>query len=354
MLRSPMLQIEEVTKQFSRRTLPAVANVTLALDQGDLLSLLGPSGCGKTTLLRLIAGFERPQFGTITIDGKVVASPHDWTPPERRDVGMVFQDYALFPHLSVGKNVAFGLQHGDRLPRDKMRSLVADALELVGLTGLESRYPHELSGGQQQRVALARAIAPQPKLVLLDEPLSNLDVQLRQRLRQELRDILKAAKQSTIFVTHDREEALAISDQVAVMRDGQIEQIGKPAEVYTQPRSRFVAEFVTQANILPAISANGLIKTEIGDFDLPQALDFEDFEDVEVAIWQEDLHLELAENSGIVIRDRIYLGREFIYCLLTQSGQELLARTTSRIPLPVGATVQVSVPIDAIRLYPKC
>lgn len=351
MLRSPMLQIEEVTKQFSRRNLPAVANVTLSLDQGDLLSLLGPSGCGKTTLLRLIAGFERPQFGTITIDGKVVASSHDWTPPERRDVGMVFQDYALFPHLTVGKNVAFGLQHGDRLSRGKMRSLVADALELVGLTGLESRYPHELSGGQQQRVALARAIAPQPKLVLLDEPLSNLDVQLRQRLRQELRDILKAAKQSTIFVTHDREEALAISDRVAVMRDGQIEQIGKPAEIYTQPRSRFVAEFVTQANILPATSENGLIKTEIGDFDLPQALDFED---VEVAIWQEDLHLELAENSGIVIRDRIYLGREFIYCLLTQSGQELLARTASRIPLPVGATVQVSVPTDAIRLYRKC
>ena len=238
-----ILHLDCVTRRY--QTGPAaVDQVTLTLMQGELLALLGPSGCGKTTLLRLIAGLEAPNEGAIVLSGRPVAGPGGWVPPERRQLGMVFQDYALFPHLTVAQNVGFGL---DRLRKQAPQALhdrVAEAIALVGLEGLEKRYPHELSGGQQQRVALARSIAPQPSLILLDEPLSNLDARVRQRLRQEVRAILKRAGAAAVFVTHDREEAMAIADRVAVMRRGQIEQIDSPEGLYWEPDSRFVAGFV--------------------------------------------------------------------------------------------------------------
>src|SRR4028119_1374305 len=199
MARPIILHLEGVTKQYAQAASPAVASVTLTLHQGDILGLLGPSGCGKTTLLRLIAGFEQLQAGTIALAGKTVASVNMSVPPEQRDIGMVFQDYALFPHLTVAKNVAFGLRNLGKQQPNEIQKRTAEAIALVGLTGLEKRYPHELSGGQQQRVALARALAPRPALILLDEPLSNLDVQVRLRLRHEVRSILKETGTSAIF-----------------------------------------------------------------------------------------------------------------------------------------------------------
>lgn len=287
-----ILQLNEITKQFNQSKVPAVANVTLTLVQGDLLGLLGPSGCGKTTLLRLIAGFERPQSGTIAIAQRMVASQNLWVPPEQRSIGMVFQDYALFPHLTVAENVAFGLRSAQKHHGGRVTSL----LELVGLTGLEKRYPHELSGGQQQRVALARALAPQPALILLDEPLSNLDVQVRLRLREELREILKATGTSGVFVTHDQEEALAIGDRVAVMHQGKLEQIGTPEEIYTRPNTRFVAEFVTRANFLPAQRRGQLWETEIGCFAVRKDADSA-HENGDLMIREEDLILQPAERA---------------------------------------------------------
>ncbi|MCC5625152.1 ABC transporter ATP-binding protein, partial [Nostoc sp. CHAB 5715] len=223
-----ILDLQNVTKRFAESAFPAVDNVSLMLPQGDILGLLGPSGCGKTTLLRLIAGFERSQAGEIKIGKQMVCNSSTCIPAEQRDIGIVFQDYALFPHLNVAENVAFGLKH---FSKQQIQKRIAEVITLVRLEGLEKRYPYELSGGQQQRVALARALAPQPQLMLLDEPLSNLDIQVRLRLREEVRDILKAAGTSAIFVTHDQEEALAISDIVGVMRQGHLEQLGTPEEI---------------------------------------------------------------------------------------------------------------------------
>jgi iron(III) transport system ATP-binding protein len=349
MAQSVILHLKGITKQFSQTTIPAVETVTLTLPQGDLLGLLGPSGCGKTTLLRLIAGFEQPQDGTIEIADRTVAGGSYSVAPEQRDVGMVFQDYALFPHLTVAKNVAFGLHNLRKQPTFNIKKRTAEAIALVGLEGLENRYPHELSGGQQQRVALARAIAPQPALVLLDEPLSNLDVQVRLRLRQEVRDILKATGTSGVFVTHDQEEALSISDWVAVMRQGRLEQFGTPENVYTEPASRFVAEFVTQANFLPAQRRGQLWETEIGCFDVRSQ---ESFDRGELMIRQEDLILKPDDDATVVIRDRQFLGREHCYSLLTPSGQKLQARTTSSTALPVGTKVHLSIVNQALRIFP--
>ncbi|MBD2413682.1 ABC transporter ATP-binding protein [Nostoc calcicola FACHB-389] len=342
-----ILHLNNVTKQFTENTFPAVDNISLTLQQGDILGLLGPSGCGKTTLLRLIAGFERLQTGEIKIGEQIVCNTSTCIPAEQRDIGVVFQDYALFPHLSVTENVGFGLKH---LPKQQIQKRVAEVLALVRLEGLEKRYPYELSGGQQQRVALARALAPQPQLMLLDEPLSNLDIQVRLRLREEVRDILKAAGTSAIFVTHDQEEALAISDIVGVMRQGHLEQLGTPEEIYTHPASRFIAEFVTQANFLPAHRQGNLWETEIGSFELA-ANHTEDAG--EIMIRQEDFILKPANDAPVVVRTRRFLGREYQYCLQTPSGKELHARTIADVVLPVGTRVELSIDGDRVKVFPQ-
>lgn len=351
MAQSVILHLDSVTKQFSSTAAPAVDSVTLTLQQGELLGMLGPSGCGKTTLLRLIAGFEKPQTGIIQIAGAIVAGANRWVTPEKRSIGMVFQDYALFPHLSVAKNIAFGLQQSASRPLAAVRNQVKNALALVGLEGMENRYPHQLSGGQQQRVALARAIAPQPTLILLDEPLSNLDVQVSLRLRQELRDILKVAGTSGILVTHDQEEALSICDRVVVMCDGQVEQVGTPEELYREPASRFVAEFVTQANFIPARRQGRVWETEIGCFTLGSDLD--SCHHSELMIRQEDLMIHADDTADVIIRAHQFLGRDRRYCLRTPSGQELIARTLAETALPVGTRVRISVAKQAIRVFPK-
>ncbi|WP_416676241.1 ABC transporter ATP-binding protein [Egbenema bharatensis] len=351
-----VLNLVNVTKQFAGSAVPAVSSVSVTLTQGNILALLGSSGCGKTTLLRLIAGFEYPEAGTIAVAQQIVADAQSWVPPEKRGVGMVFQDYALFPHLTVSQNITFGL---NQKPKEVATQSLNEVLTLVGLAGMGDRYPHQLSGGQQQRVALARALAPRPFLVLLDEPLSNLDVQVRLRLRQELRDILKAAGTSAVFVTHDQEEALSIADQVAVMRDGHLEQIGTPESVYGHPASRFVAEFVTQANFLLAQSRGQGWETVIGTLSSDAINQHESTEvaldqaeAMEFMVRQEDLSLSPDETSPIVIRDRQFLGREYCYCLQTPPGQLLFARTSTNIALPVGTQVKVSVSPRSLRAFP--
>jgi len=241
------LEVENLHKRFGE--VVAVDGVSFAVEAGEILVLLGPSGCGKTTVLRCIAGLERPDRGEIRLDGRSLLG----VPPEKRGVGLVFQNYALFPHLTVAGNIAYGLRHGRyRLSRIARNKKVAELLELVGLSGYERRKPHELSEGQKQRVALARALAVEPKVLLLDEPLSALDAALRVELRRELRRILKERGTTSVYVTHDQEEALVLGDRVGVMREGKLEQVDRPQELYERPRTLFVAQFLGRANLWPA------------------------------------------------------------------------------------------------------
>ncbi len=239
-----------------------LVDVSLKIPHGRLIALLGPSGCGKTTLLRSIAGLERPYLGEISIDGQRVCGPSDWVPPERRQVGMVFQDWALFPHMSVAKNVGYGLEKAQRGER------VDAALERVGLAGFGDRMPATLSGGQQQRVALARALAPEPKILLLDEPFSNLDSSLRATIRSEVHHLLLDVGITAVFVTHDQEEAFVLGDEVAVMNDGRIVQIATPHELYATPATRWVAEFVGEASMMRGSGTGDTVTTPIGTLPL--------------------------------------------------------------------------------------
>jgi iron(III) transport system ATP-binding protein len=364
----PVLSCRNITKRFSKAEAPAVNQVSFDLHRGDLLGLLGPSGCGKTTLLRLMAGFEKPdadssqladlesgglESGEIELSGRRVCGKGEWVPPERRQVGVVFQDYALFPHLCVLENVTFGLKQlcrRGKLPKAQVQVLASEAIQLVGLSGMAKRYPHELSGGQQQRVALARALAPRPPLILLDEPFSNLDVQVRLRLRQEVRDILKNVGASGIFVTHDQEEALAIADQVAVMQEGRLVQLDTPEEIYQRPSSRFVAEFVTQANFMTATRQAGSWQTDLGPLLLSNRV-VGDADCGEVMIAQEDLEIVGQAEGELLVQGRQFLGRAYQYSLLMSSGQVLQVRSPIHQRLEVGDRVSVKVDCEKVRFF---
>ena len=248
------LDVQNLTKSFGSNTV--VKGVSFAFDKGEFISLLGPSGCGKTTILRMIAGFEHPSSGSIRVDGQDITT----LKPNQRQLGMVFQAYALFPNLNVGDNIAFGLRIAG-MPAEERRARVEEMLKLIGLPGYEKRYPYEMSGGQQQRVALARAIAPRPRMLLLDEPLSALDAKIRVSLREEIRAIQLDLGITTVFVTHDQEEALSISDRIVVMHAGDIEQLGAPHEIYNQPATRFVATFVGQLNNIEATIVDPAART---------------------------------------------------------------------------------------------
>ena len=255
-----VLSLSGLTKSYQDPAQPALHNVSLAVKTGELVSILGPSGCGKTTLLRLIAGFERPDAGSIRVGARVVAGSR-WLPPEARGIGFVFQDYALFPHLTVTQNVAFGLP---QLGRKARCSRTQEVLNLVGLTIFAARYPHQLSGGQQQRVALARALAPEPAVMLLDEPFSNLDAALRRGTRKEVRRLLKLAGVTTILVTHDQEEALSFAERLVLLRAGEIEQEGAPETVYLRPRTAFAASFLGTTNLLRGDACGDRAGTPLG------------------------------------------------------------------------------------------
>lgn len=259
----PVIELTSVTKRYGNTV--AVNDVSLAINPGEVLALLGPSGCGKTTLLRSIAGFERPDAGTISIRGRVVSSPEKFVPPERRQIGFVFQDYALFPHLSVERNVGFGLR---KMSRAQRSDRVTQMLQLVGLGDQDVKFPHQLSGGQQQRVALARALAPDPDVVLMDEPFSNLDAGLRRQVREDLRDILEKAKATAVFVTHDQEEALNLGARVAIMKSGELLEIGPARDVYLNPKSMQAAEIVGRVNVLEGESVGISVKCALGHLPL--------------------------------------------------------------------------------------
>ncbi|MEE9276672.1 MAG: ABC transporter ATP-binding protein [bacterium] len=259
-----ILELSGVTMRYPGAAEAALENVSFFVQSGQIFSVLGPSGCGKTTTLRLIAGLERPEAGEVLIAGRSVAGGRRWVPPERRGVGMVFQDYALFPHRTVGQNAGFGLTHLSRRDRE---ARAREVLGQVNLSGLEDRFPHQLSGGQQQRVALARALAPRPEILLLDEPFSNLDARLRNQVRDDIVGILRENGQASIIVSHDERDALAVSDRIMVMNRGRVEQIGAPREIYQFPATEYVARFVGQTNILPGIildSGYDEVMTSIG------------------------------------------------------------------------------------------
>ncbi len=347
----PTLSLRHVTKRFANADSPTLSDISFELARGDLLGILGPSGCGKTTLLRVIAGFEKPEAGTLKVGDQVVVGPKCWIPPEQRGIGLVFQDYALFPHLTVMDNILFGLKQQEKARTQgslsRCQARAREVLELVDLAGFEVRFPHELSGGQQQRVALARALAPRPSLILLDEPLSNLDAQVRHYLRDEIRTILKETETTAIFVTHDQQEALAISDWVAVMHQGHVEQLGQPEDIYRQPASRFVAEFVTQANFLPAQRRDHQWLTEVGSFAAHG--EAATVERGELMIRQEDLKLEPDPEGSVVVRQCQFLGREYRYCLIAESGRELHARSFTKFP--IGSRVRLGAVGQQYRVF---
>jgi iron(III) transport system ATP-binding protein len=317
-----------VTKRFG--AVAAVRENDLCVERGEFVALLGPSGCGKTTLLRLIAGFEHPDAGEIAIEGRLVAGRGAWVPPERRRVGMVFQDYALFPHLTVAANVGFGVPRSDRDSR------VGELLRLVGLTGYEERYPHELSGGQQQRVALARALAPRPSVVLLDEPWSNIDPLLRGAIRIELAEILRAIDVTVLFVTHDREEAFSIADRIALMRDGRVVQSGAPEEVYLTPADRWVAEFVGAGNFLSGELNGDLVETLIGRFPVAKS---DGARDVDVLVRPELLELR-PDPAGVgEVVSREFRGHDVFYRVQLANGSTIVSQRPSTEVVPLGARV---------------
>lgn len=335
--------VRNVAKRFG--SVAAANDVTFNLERGELMALLGPSGCGKTTTLRLIAGFEHLDAGSIEIGGSRVAGDGFHLPPEKRRIGMVFQEYALFPHLDVADNIRFGLHS---YPGDRDRR-VAAVLKMVGLQGMESRNPHELSGGQQQRVALARALAPEPDVVLLDEPFSNLDAALRVRVRAEVRSILRQANATAIFVTHDQEEALSLVDRVAVLIDGVVRQIAPPQQLYRWPADRDVAAFVGDANFVPGTAAGRSAESELGNLTLLGECHGE----VDILVRPENLTVTPAGlDARARIRAILFFGHDQLAAIQLPSGRTVDARLGPMYHFAVGQPVQVMVSGPVVA-YPR-
>ncbi len=346
------VEVSQLRVQYSGRSHPAVDDVSFGLRGGDIGVLIGPSGCGKTTLLRAVAGLERVNSGKIRIGGDLVACEALHVPAEARRVGMVFQDYALFPHLDVGQNVAFGLH---QLPKAQRVARVAQVLELVGLPGIERSFPHELSGGQQQRVALARALAPQPRLLLLDEPFSNLDVDLRERLAHEIRVILKAAKATALFVTHDQLEAFAIGDVIGVMQEGRLHQWDDAYTLYHRPATRFVADFIGHGVFAPAtlreVNNHVVVQTPLGELtdvaECPLPCAFASGE-CDVLLRADDIvHDDNAPVKAEIMR-KAFRGSEFLYTLRLASGQTVLAHVPSHHDHKVGEWIGIRAEVDHV------
>jgi len=317
---------------------PAVQGISFSAQEGEILCLLGPSGCGKTTILRAIAGFEPVRSGQLFLSGQLVSSPDVTVPTENRRVGMVFQEYALFPHLRVQDNIAFGLRH---LVRSERAARVQEMLRLTGLEGFERRYPHELSGGQQQRVALARALVQHPVVLLLDEPFSNLDPDMAGRMRQELHDLLRRTKTTTVLVTHDHDEAFAMADRIAVLNQGRLEQFDTPEMTYHMPATPFVADFVGQADFVPGTVSQGMVHTELGEF--PDTIECKDGTAVVVMIRPDDIHLVPTKGARARVLSRQFRGSENLYTVSLPSGQIVHSSQGSTSIYQAGTPVEVRV-----------
>jgi len=332
---TPGLSLRGLRKSFG--SVVAVSGLDLDVPEGSICALLGPSGCGKTTTLRLIAGLEQPDAGAVRIAGELVAGEGRSVPPERRQIGMVFQDYALFPHMDVAGNVGYAL--GRRPDREKVEA----ALEAVGLGGLGKRNPHQMCGGQQQRVALARALVAGPRAVLLDEPFSNLDAGLRARVRDEVREILDAQGVTSVFVTHDQEEALSVADVVAMVNEGRVEQAGTPEEVYSRPANRWVAGFLGEIEVLPGEASNGTVSCELGELPNRDGLRGE----VDVLVRPESLAIGTTEppdrrSQKATVVSRHFYGHDQLVELRLPSGGTVKAR---RLGFPAWH------PGDAVRVW---
>ena len=343
---SPILELRSVSCAYDPSK-PAIRNISFSAKEGEILCLLGPSGCGKTTILRAIAGFEPVQSGQIFLSGRLVSSSSETFPTEERRVGMVFQEYALFPHLRVADNIAFGLHH---LSRPERNNRVHEMLQLTGLEGFERRYPHELSGGQQQRVALARALVQNPVLLLLDEPFSNLDPDMAGRMRQEVHALLRRMKTTTILVTHDHDEAFAMADRIAVLNQGVLEQMDSPEMIYHLPATQFVADFVGQADFITGVIRQGLVQTELGEF--PNTLTFAEGSAVLVMIRPDDIHLIPGKSAEPSIVARQFRGSENLYAIRLPSGQIVHSSESSTSVYQEGTAVELRVSATHTVLFP--
>lgn len=314
--------------------IPAVRNVDLSVEQSDILALLGPSGCGKTTVLRLIAGLDIPETGTVEIGGNMVTDINTQAGPEKRHVGMVFQEYALFPHMNVSKNIAYGL------PRlGKQQSIVNEMLSLVNLEGMGERMPHQLSGGEQQRVALARALAPSPQVLLLDEPFSNLDATLRAQMQQETLEILKVSGTSTIFVTHSQEEAMIMGDSIAIMNQGKIEQVDTPANIFHSPNTRFVAGFMGTSTFLPAYISEDNLLSELGSHPVPSGLTNDN--KIEIMLRPTDITITPSDFGQGVIIKKIFQGSFYLYEVALPSGDTIKCSEIYSCDYELGTRVNI-------------
>ncbi len=348
-----VLELDGVGKQYGSETV--ISDLSVSVCDGEILTLLGPSGCGKTTTLRLIAGLEKPNTGEIQLRDDSVAGNGQFVPPEERGVGVVFQEFALFPHLTARENVAFGLQEWSD---DDRTARVDNLLELVGLTAHAEHYPEELSGGQQQRIALARSLAPEPEMLLLDEPFSNLDVDLRVEMREEVRRIIKEAGVTAVSVTHDQEEALSISDRVAVMNDGQIEQIDTPEQVFQQPESRFVAGFLGHASFLSGAVQGDHVDTALGRVlreNVNGLAQQYDGSDIDLLIRPDDVTAISAEEGAAdgTVTYRRYLGPTVLYRVELDSGERIECMHNHSDRIELDERVQVRVTADhALAWFP--
>ena len=331
----PVVRCSGISKRFG--DVLALDDVSFELDPGEILSILGASGSGKTTLLRLIAGLESPDGGEIRVQSRRAPGCAAHLPPERRNVGLVFQEYALFPHLTVAENVAFGLKG---LPRQEKRRRLAEVIDLVRLTGFEDRYPYELSGGQQQRVALARTLAPQPAAILLDEPFSSLDAGMRSEMRHEVESILRKNDVATIFVTHDREEAFAIADRVGVLVDGRLDQLDDPDAVYHMPATASVARLAGTCDLLRGVVRNGLMVTEIGEVSYATRNGpLPDDAEVDLMVRSDDFRVVPDPEGASMIEAREFRGDATILVIATPLGARLHCRQRPSSALRPGTTV---------------
>jgi iron(III) transport system ATP-binding protein len=356
------LTLDAITIAYPGRTQPTVRGVSFCLEQGQIGCLLGASGCGKTTVLRAIAGFIAVQQGSIALSGRVISTPARTIEPEARQVGMVFQDFALFPHLNVAQNVGFGLHQRTAAARS---ARVQELLELTQLSALQNRMPHELSGGQQQRVALARALAPQPAVLLLDEPFSSLDAELREQLSLEVRTVLKATQTTAILVTHDQREAFAMSDAIGVMRDGAIEQWDSAYNLYHRPVSRYVADFVGEGTFVPGqlhlpadsarTSPHQHVRVELGWITPPDTCPHphQPPREIDVLLRPDDVvHDDAAQTKGVIVR-KAFRGADFLYTLKLASGREVLALVPSHHDHAVGEAIGIRLEADHVVTFEK-